>query len=71
MARRFKRHGDTEIGRQAAVLDKGAGTDTGAEEQRQIRSALTEYFSILHEWSRTKEEGTRTDESCFEVRSHL
>ena len=29
--------------------------DTFAEEQRQIRAARTEYFSILQEWSRTRE----------------
>ena len=30
--------------------------DASVEEQRQIRAALAEYFSILQEWSRTKAE---------------
>jgi hypothetical protein len=62
MPRRTARPQEEEVrSRLSAAEEVVSGRDAGdadsrAEEERQIRAALAEYFSILQEWSRTKEE---------------
>jgi hypothetical protein len=61
MVRRLKRSGEVEIdGRFGAavrgVSRKEAEADAHSEEERQIRAALVEYFSILQDWAQAKEQ---------------
>jgi hypothetical protein len=56
MPRRTAPSRDGEAGKQSpaardVVLQDEAAADARAEENRQIRAALAEYFSILQEWS--------------------
>ena len=56
MSRRPARFHKDEISRRStadrdSVSPNDAVLDARAEEERQVREALLEYFSILHEWS--------------------
>jgi hypothetical protein len=49
------------------VSPNEAASDARAEEERQIRVALAEYFSILREWSLNR----REREDAIDLKAHL